>query len=167
MARATATGFRAFLRDRFGMRGLMYSLLALFVGTALGLAVFTFGYAGGIHYLSDSPETCAQCHAMDDHYDAWLKGSHAAVATCNDCHSPHDNVVYAYWNKADNGFWHALKFTTNDYPTNIQIRDTNRRITESACLHCHEDVVHAVNMTRSEDEKISCIQCHSEVGHKR
>lgn len=167
MTRTRANGPFAFLRDRFGMRGLVYSALALFLGTALGLAVFTFGYAGGIHYLGDSPETCAQCHAMDDHYSGWLKGSHSAVATCGDCHSPHDNIVHKYWNKADNGFWHALKFTTNDYPVNIQIRDVNRRITEAACLSCHGDMVHDVNMTRPADQKMSCLQCHSEVGHKR
>ena len=159
--------FLSRLWNRFGMSGLVYSSLALLVGAAIGLAVFTFGAANGIAYFGNSPETCAQCHAMDEHYEGWQKGSHADVATCNDCHSPHDNVVHKYWNKADNGFWHALKFTTGDYPENIQIREKNHRITEASCLSCHGDLVHAINMTRSADEQVSCVQCHSEVGHMR
>lgn len=166
MSRAGRTWFSR-LWDRFGMAGVVYSTLALLIGSVLGLGVFTFGYANGFAYFGSDPATCAQCHAMDEQYTAWMKGSHANVATCNDCHSPHDNLVYKYINKADNGFWHALKFTTEDYPENIEIREVNRRVTESACLYCHDDLVHSINSTRPADGQVSCIQCHSDVGHMR
>src|SRR5688572_32577853 len=42
-----------------------------------------------------------------EHFDAWNKSSHRAVATCNDCHTPH-NLVGKYTVKAKNGFWHSL-----------------------------------------------------------
>lgn len=152
---------------RFGMAGIVYSTLAVLVGGLLGLGVFTFGYANGLAYFGSDPATCAQCHAMDEQYEGWLKGSHTNVATCNDCHSPHDNVVYKYVNKADNGFWHALKFTTGNYPENIEIREMNARVTESACLYCHEDLVHEINIPRPADGQVTCVRCHGDVGHMR
>lgn len=168
MSRAGRASWLSRSWDRYGMAGLVYSTLAVLVGALVGLGVFTFGYANGVAYFGSDPATCAQCHAMDEQYDAWRKGSHANAATCNDCHSPHDNFVYKYINKADNGFWHALKFTTEDYPENIEIREVNRRVTESACLYCHGDLVHGIQMTKApEDEPMSCIRCHSDVGHMR
>lgn len=157
----------ASLARSIGMRGLVYSTLATVIGALLGLGVFTFGYANGASYFGSDPKTCANCHAMNEQYEGWTKSSHQNVAGCNDCHAPHDNVILKYASKAENGFWHSLKFTTGDYPENIQIRDINRKVTESACLYCHEEFVSTVEMTRPHDQKISCLQCHSEVGHMR
>ncbi len=142
---------------------------AVLVGILLGVVVFTFGYGGGAGYLGNDPQTCNQCHAMNEQYNAWSKGSHRYVATCNDCHSPHDNLFAKYINKADNGFWHSLKFTTGDYPENIKIRGLNREITEHACLYCHANLVSEIEGTRLGEHttKISCLQCHSDVGHLR
>jgi cytochrome c nitrite reductase small subunit len=39
--------------------------------------------------------------------------------------------------KADNGFFHSLAFTTDDFHEPIQIKPRNRRVTQGACLHCH------------------------------
>ncbi len=150
-----------------GWKGIFAIVVSGLVGITLGLAVFTFVYAGGLAYFGSDPQTCNQCHAMNEQYNSWLKGSHKGVATCNDCHSPHDNIVYKYVNKADNGFWHALKFTTGQYPENIKIREVNKRITEEACLYCHKAIVSEIDGTRVHSNKISCLQCHSNVGHKR
>ncbi|MDO5626773.1 MAG: cytochrome c nitrite reductase small subunit [Mobilicoccus sp.] len=150
-----------------GMKGLVYFTLSAVIGSLIGLGMFTFGYANGWAYFGSDPATCAQCHAMDEQYDGWLKGSHTNVATCNDCHAPHDNIVHKYINKAENGFWHSFKFTTGDYPLKIQIRDHNKKIAEDSCLYCHGNLVEGISATRSHDQQISCIQCHSEVGHKR
>lgn len=149
-----------------GMKGLVYSALAIAVGSLIGLGVFTFGYANGFAYFGSDPKTCANCHAMNGQYAGWLKGSHKNVAGCNDCHAPHDNIVAKYANKAENGFWHSLKFTTQDYPINIQIRPHNKQVTEDACLYCHGNLTSGIQSTRhSSDQKISCIRCHSDVGH--
>ena len=105
---------------------------------------------------------------MREQYEGWQKGSHHDVATCNSCHAPHDGIVHKYINKADNGFWHSLKFTFQNYPENIQIREHNREITEAACLYCHADYVdQAVNSSTHKAETVSCIHCHDGVGHER
>ena len=76
-----------------GRSGLVLFIL-LFLGTAGGLlggvGCYTFLYAKGISYLGDAPETCANCHVMQEYLDAWIKSSHKHVAVCNDCTTPHN-----------------------------------------------------------------------------
>lgn len=145
-------------------------VVSVLVGVLLGVGMFTFVYAGGANYFGNDPRTCNQCHAMNAEYEGWSKGPHKAVAGCNDCHSPHDNIVSKYFNKAENGFWHSFKFTTGDYPQNIKIRDSNRVVTEAACLYCHGNLVSGMNETRiagGHAQRVSCLSCHSNVGHMR
>lgn len=141
-------------------------LLAGLFGILVGIALFTFVYAGGINYFGHQAETCNQCHAMTDHYESWSRGSHRAVATCQDCHMPHDNFVKWAYAEANNGFWHGLKFTTRAYPENIKIRPLNHEITEEACLHCHGEFVSEVNAARAHGDKLACTTCHNDVGHQ-
>ena len=103
------------------------TVLGGLIGLALGVCGYTFIYARGYSYLSNDPQACANCHAMNDQYSGWLKSSHHSVATCNDCHTPH-TLVGKYATKAENGFWHSFYFTTGWYPENIEIREvaTNR-----------------------------------------
>ena len=151
-----------------GWKGIFAIVVSGLVGITLGLAVFTFVYAGGLAYFGSDPQTCNQCHAMNEQYNAWQKGSHADVAGCNDCHAPHDNLVLKYANKAENGFMHSLKFTLQNYPENIQIREHNRRVTEAACVYCHGNFVEQIkNDSNHRGETLSCIRCHDGVGHMR
>jgi cytochrome c nitrite reductase small subunit len=60
---------------------LLAVVIALAIGTALGLGGFTFVYAKGYSYLRNDPNACANCHVMRDHLDAYVKSSHRAVAT--------------------------------------------------------------------------------------
>lgn len=136
----------------------------LLLGTSIGVGGYTFYYAEGASYLSNDPAACNNCHIMNDQYDAWQKGSHHAVATCNDCHAPHDNLAHKYFVKGVNGFNHSFKFTTGHYEDNLEITDFNRAVTEQSCRHCHESVTHQIESPAGFDE-ISCIRCHSEVGH--
>lgn len=154
-------------RSLFRGRSVILFLAVFVFGSFLGVGSFTFLYANGIGYLYDDPETCAQCHAMDEYLDGYYQGSHTNVATCNDCHMPHDNIINKYLVKADNGFWHALKFTTGDYPTNIEIRESNRRVTNAACLYCHGDYLSEVHLTRAEGDELDCTRCHETVGHAK
>lgn len=133
-------------------------------GVLGGLGAFTFGYGEGSAYLSNDPEACANCHIMQPQYDAWLQSSHSAVATCNDCHLPH-NFTGKWITKADNGFFHSLAFTTDVFHEPIQIKARNRRVTQNACLHCHGEFVHAMYPPRPEGEMLLCIHCHQDVGH--
>src|SRR5687767_13261123 len=136
----TAWPWLSRLRDRGPSR----IVAALIAGLALGLGVFTFGYAKGYSYLSNDPEVCANCHIMREHYAAWTKSSHHAVATCNDCHTPH-NLVGKYTVKALNGFWHSFYFTTGTYPDPLRITERNRRVTEESCRYCHQPIVEAID----------------------
>lgn len=98
---------------------------ALMAGVALGLGLFTFGYAEGLSYFSSDPQACINCHAMQDQWDGWNHSSHRNVATCNDCHTPHrfpDKWIV----KGINGWNHSLAFTTGDYPDPIRIRGSIR-----------------------------------------
>ena len=40
---------------------------------------------------------------MREHFDAWTRASHRAVATCNDCHTP-PGLIPKHVTKARNGF---------------------------------------------------------------
>lgn len=143
---------------------------AVLAGISAGLGFFTFGYAKGASYLTIDPAACANCHVMSEHYSAWLKGSHRAVATCNDCHTPH-NLVGKYTTKALNGFWHSFYFTTGNYPDPLRITPRNNRVTEQACRYCHAEIVSAIDPDQHAGEEsragepISCIRCHKYVGH--
>jgi len=136
-----------------------------FLGTSIGLAVgigaYTFIYAKGSSYLTNRPEACANCHVMQSYYDAWLKSSHARAAVCNDCHTP-AGLVGKLATKASNGFWHSFAFTTGRFPDPIQIKPGNRKVTESACRKCHQDIVNAIDHGGKLD---SCVRCHSAAGH--
>ena len=134
------------------------------VGALIGLGVFTFVYGDGAAYLQDDPTGCANCHVMQGHYDAWVKSSHRDVATCNDCHLRHD-FLGQWLVKADNGFFHSLAFTTGNFPDPIRIKPRNRRVTQSTCLSCHGDFVHALLPPEAGGEVQLCVHCHASVGH--
>ena len=137
------------------------------LGLALGVGAYTFIYAKGASYLTNDPKACINCHVMQEQYDGWIKSSHRSVATCNDCHAPHD-LIGKYSTKARNGFWHSYYFTTGNYPDNIQINERNRKITEAACRKCHADIVATIEGPASkhlEADKTSCLRCHRNVGH--
>lgn len=137
---------------------------AVVLGMLGGIGAFTFGYGDGAAYLTNNPESCANCHIMQDHFDTWQQSSHHAVATCNDCHTPH-NFVGKWTVKADNGFFHSLAFTTDRFHEPIQIKARNRRVTQNACLYCHEDFVHNMLPAERGGEMLLCAGCHSDVGH--
>ena len=140
--------------------------LALLFGTIMGLGLFTFGYARGASYLTNDPAACANCHVMREHFAAWMKSSHRAVAGCNDCHTPH-SFVGKYATKASNGFWHSFYFTTGRYPDPLRITPRNHEVTEGACRYCHEEIVDAIEhgAAGNDEERISCVRCHPTVGH--
>lgn len=155
------------VKRTWSVRSILLVVASLFVGVAIGLAGYTFAYAKGFSYLSNDPASCANCHVMDPYYDSWLAGPHQPFATCGDCHTPHDNIVHKYYVKAENGFQHALKFTTGNYPENIEARQVTQDITNQACLYCHADLTNDIRHPGSAEpgEILDCTRCHSNVGH--
>jgi cytochrome c nitrite reductase small subunit len=142
----------------------MLITVAVAGGAAAGLGGYTFLYAKGASYLQNDPAACANCHVMNEQYDAWLKSSHRAVATCNDCHAPH-TLVGKYMTKATNGFWHSFAFTSGRFPDPIRIKAGNLDVTEGTCRYCHAEIVDAIDSAHGEAAKLSCVRCHRSVGH--
>ena len=136
---------------------------AALVGIALGVGAFTFGYAKGYSYLLDDPNACVNCHVMRPQFDGWLKSSHRAAATCNDCHTP-AGLSPKYFAKARHGINHSVKFTTGWFPDVIRITRSSREETEQACLKCHAAITENIRAIGHTGET-SCIRCHRNVGH--
>jgi cytochrome c nitrite reductase small subunit len=139
---------------------------ALLIGLPLGLGAYTFAYAKGYSYLTNDPAQCANCHVMQDHFTAWQRGSHRAVATCGDCHTP-PGLVPKYMTKARNGFWHSYYFTMGGYHNPIRITPRDLAITELACRKCHTEMTASIDPAHGATGRrgVSCTNCHAEVGH--
>ena len=139
---------------------------SVLVGLLAGIGSYTFIYAKGYSYLTNDPRACANCHIMQDHFDAWTRASHRTVAVCNDCHTP-PGLVPKYLTKARNGFWHSFYFTTGRYPDPLRITPRNHDVTEQACRKCHSELTLAIDPSHAAGDKrgLECSSCHNEVGH--
>jgi len=141
--------------------------LRLVIGCSIGLIAgvggYTFVYADGASYMTNDPAACVNCHVMRDQYDGWNRSSHHAVATCNDCHTPHD-LVGKYTTKALNGWHHSVAFTTGKFHEPIRIGPRNKAITEAACRHCHAAITEEIDHGGAGGE-LDCTRCHPNVGH--
>jgi cytochrome c nitrite reductase small subunit len=153
---------------RYAFAGLSVPLLVLclLAGIVLGLGGYTVHYAEGLSYLSNDPKACVNCHIMREQYDGWQKASHHGVATCNDCHIPHD-FVGKYWTKAENGYHHSRAFTLQDFHEPIRIKPGNSKVLRDNCIACHRDLVADI-VGHGETEAggtADCVRCHAAVGH--
>jgi cytochrome c nitrite reductase small subunit len=137
---------------------------AVAVGILTAVGGYTFIYARGYSYMTNDPAACANCHVMESHYRAWTTSSHRTAAVCNDCHTP-PGLVPKYFIKALNGFNHSVAFTTGRFPEPLRITARNEDVTERACRKCHGDIVLAIEGPHPDTERLSCIRCHSTVGH--
>lgn len=144
-------------------------LLAIFTG----LFVYIFYISKAYSYLSDEPETCMNCHIMAPQYATWTHSSHREVATCNDCHVPHNNVFNKYYFKAKDGIRHATIFTMRAEPQVIYIREEGAEVVQQNCVRCHSNLItDSKLLTQTYDyhhfrEERKCWECHREVPHGR
>ncbi len=144
------------------------------IGVLAGIGGFTFVAARGASYLSEDPRTCVNCHIMREQFDGWQHASHHAVATCNDCHLPHETLAGKLFVKASNGYHHSQAFTLQNFVEPIRIRPENAGVLEANCLRCHEPVIEHIiahgtlgvpSDPRQEADLYGCVRCHQEVGH--
>jgi cytochrome c nitrite reductase small subunit len=138
----------------------------MLVGIALGAGAYTYQYGEGFSYFGSDPRTCANCHIMRGHYDSWASASHHAVATCNDCHTPHD-LLGKYAVKAENGFLHSKAFTLQDFHDPLIIRPRSSRVLQESCIRCHRELVADVlgDGQVADGGAMACVRCHGSVGH--
>lgn len=144
------------------------------MGSLAGAGSFTFITAHGTSYLSDDPKVCVNCHIMREQFDGWQHGSHHAVATCNDCHLPHDNVVHKFYVKGSNGYHHSQAFTTQNFKEPIRIKPGNAAVLEANCRRCHKELTSEVTAhgtlgvptdPEQKADLYGCVRCHTSVGH--
>lgn len=139
--------------------------LALGVFAGLGLTVGKVSRVTS--YLSDNPEGCINCHVMQPQYASWQRSSHANVATCNDCHVPHQTVLHAYAFKARDGLYHSTIFTLGLEPQVIEMSSGAVPVVEGNCRRCHEQTIEEVDVHEFDTDDIRCWNCHREVPHGR
>jgi cytochrome c nitrite reductase small subunit len=141
------------------------------LGIMAGLGLFVFHISRAASYLSDAPETCMNCHVMATQYVTWQHSSHAHVATCNDCHVPHDSPLTQYAFKARDGLWHATVFTMRWEPQVIRLSSRAVPVVENNCRRCHAQVIQDVSLgahapgVASADGDLRCWDCHRDVPH--
>jgi cytochrome c nitrite reductase small subunit len=148
--------------------------VVLLLGVGVGLGAMVFHVSRASSYLSDSPETCVNCHVMAPQYATWYNSRHRETATCNDCHVPHDNKIRHYAFKAADGSRHAFMFTFRLEPQVIRIHAAGQRVVQENCVRCHDTAVHATRLwdvsgdARAEEgEGLRCWACHRETPHGR
>lgn len=145
----------------------------ILLGAFFGLGFFILQESKATSYLGDDPKTCINCHVMTPEYITWANSSHSDVATCNDCHVPHDNVFRKYAFKAKDGLYHAAMFTARAEPQVIQMHEAGQQVVKENCIRCHGNQVtdvkqsawlvdHAANRTDRQ-----CWECHRETPHGR
>lgn len=137
------------------------------MGAVVGLGVAVAHISRASSYLSDSPETCINCHVMYPQYTTWAHSAHANVAHCNDCHVPHDNLVSHYAFKAKDGLKHAAVFTARAEPQVIRLSKAAVPVVQDNCMRCHTEVVHSVQILSDPDEQRLCWDCHRHTPHGR
>jgi cytochrome c nitrite reductase small subunit len=141
------------------------------LGVFTGLAILVFYVANGTSYISDNPETCVNCHVMFPQFASWQHSSHARVATCNDCHVPHDNIFSKYFFKATDGLRHTTIFTLRLEPQVIHIKEAGQEVVTENCERCHQDLlgyIHSAQEEKRVDSEINeerCWSCHQEIPH--
>ncbi|MBU8893320.1 MAG: cytochrome c nitrite reductase small subunit [Bacteroidales bacterium] len=136
-----------------------------------GLFFYSIYLSKAGSYLSDNPQTCINCHVMVPQYATWNHGSHRELASCNECHVPHNNVVSTYYFKAKDGLRHATMFAFRMEPQVIKIKDAGIEVVQQNCLRCHEELLVTAEQQvnnkafHSDRETRLCWECHRETPH--
>ncbi len=131
------------------------------VGAAAGMAVVLIRISNATSYLSDSAETCMNCHVMTDAYASWQRGSHGRVTTCNDCHVPHDSALSKYAFKAMDGTRHSAIFTLRKEPQVLTLSHGAKPVIQQNCLRCHQGQFEMIRLSDSTQQK--CWSCHTNI----
>ena len=141
------------------------------VAAFFSLGLYVLKLSNAASYLSDDPQACVNCHVMTPQYITWARSSHREVASCNDCHVPHNNIFNQYYFKAKDGLYHASIFTLRAEPEVIKARQPSVEVIQDNCIRCHTaQVVDAKMESFVEDHHYSrtdrtCWECHREVPH--
>jgi len=139
----------------------------------LGLFMYSVYLSKASSYLSDDPQTCINCHIMVPQFATWNHSSHREIASCNDCHVPHNNIFAHYYFKAKDGLRHATIFTLRAEPQVIHIKEAGVEVVQQNCIRCHERLLLGAEWQvnhkefHSNRESRLCWECHRHTPHGR
>jgi cytochrome c nitrite reductase small subunit len=151
-----------FIRDIYSSWSRFLQIfLFILLGIVFGMGFLTARVSRAFSYLSNSPETCMNCHVMTDAYASWQRGSHGRAAICNDCHVPHSNVVSKFAFKGMDGMKHSYVFTFHKEPQVLELSSTARLVVQSNCIRCHSEQLAMIRLAGSSERK--CWDCHSNI----
>jgi len=136
-------------------------LLYLVLGLLIGLIALIARAANVTSYLSDRPETCINCHVMNDAYGSYRTSSHGRVAVCNDCHVPHQNLLGTYAFKARDGLRHATVFTFRLEPQVLRLNPAAIEVVQDNCTRCHKEQLTMIRLAGTEERR--CWDCHQNI----
>lgn len=145
----------------------------ILLGIFVGLGFYIIRISNAASYLSDAPETCVNCHVMNPQYATWIHSSHREVASCVDCHVPHNNVFNKYYFKMKDGLRHATIFTLRTEPQVIFIKEEGKDVVQQNCIRCHAPLVKENHDIARFEESLhfrmerSCVDCHRTTPHGR
>lgn len=148
-------------------------VVAVALGAIVGLGLYIINVANVGSYLTDDPRACINCHVMTTEYITWNHSSHREVASCNDCHVPHENIAKKYFFKAKDGLYHATIYTLRKEPQSIVMHEPGQEVVQNNCIRCHSDqVTDSKRGSFIEDHLHSrldrqCWECHRETPHGR
>lgn len=155
-------------------KGKILKIGSLFTfAVALILGGYLVNASKALSYLSTDPKACINCHVMHTHYATWQHSAHARVATCVECHLPHDTVVNKYMAKARDGWNHTVAFTANTFQQNIEISDDGASRVQNNCISCHAKLTETIianndryhDFSRAPRTDRKCWDCHRDVPH--
>ncbi|MDR1241323.1 MAG: cytochrome c nitrite reductase small subunit [Deltaproteobacteria bacterium] len=151
-------------------------VLPLFLagGVIAGLGAYNLYVARAFSYLEDDPRACVNCHVMASYYQSWSRSSHAAQATCNECHVPQGSFPASLLFKAVDGVYHAAVFSARAEPQVIRPRDASSEVILENCIRCHTQLnteFVKTGMVKYADVKNgrqkACWDCHRDLPHTR
>lgn len=149
------------------------TLATILNGAIIGFVLYAMYASNAVSYLGDNPKTCVNCHVMSPEYLTWYHSAHREVATCNDCHVPHDNLVRKYMFKAKDGARHAYVYTMRKEPQTIFIKEEGKNVVQENCVRCHEKLIKNYDLMLATSSYFDhftdrrCWECHRETPHGR
>ncbi|MTI81928.1 MAG: cytochrome C nitrite reductase [Firmicutes bacterium] len=117
-----------------------------------------------LNNLLDGPQFCGSCHFMEPWVDTWYHSAHREVASCNDCHIPHQFVEGAFY-KAYTGSRDAMLTISGQIPRNFLITEHGSQVVHENCLYCHNDLMRTVGDPKTDGGRY-CFGCHRNTPHE-